>query len=64
MERQEVRALAAAEWIAHCAIELQVLAPGLDDDGADEYAKLLHGAWPELEPDDAARCFLSPNPLS
>lgn len=64
MQQQEVRALPATEWIAHCATELQVLAPGLDDVGADEYARLLHGAWPKLEPADAARCFLSPEPLS
>jgi hypothetical protein len=58
------KALPATEWIAHCAAELQVLAPGLDDEGADEYARLLLGAWPELEPKGAARCFLSPEPRS
>jgi hypothetical protein len=51
-----------AEWIECCAVSLQKLAPGLDDVGADEYARLLHGAWPALNPDDAVRRFLSPEP--
>jgi hypothetical protein len=60
MRQQEHEELTATDWIEHCAVALRGLAPGLDHIGADEYARLLRGAWPDLRPEDAAKCFLCP----